>query len=743
MHIEVAVDYFSSTITIKWSICMSLLFIIILVAIIVNALNQKDKSYKKISSIVNNKHNIYDVSLETYKFNELYNTDTLPNLQYYSKIDSIELFGYNISNSIFYTSNSSTACPFAININSIPNFSMDNVECLGYWPNYNNLSKIQKGRYIKWLYEGKPLIEDLGYVYIYYYGLEYRALVEKKDLKDILFEVINLVTTFEDLRYGYDFITFLILSINEFSQDEKFEILKFLKNNKQKYFYNPKYNSMLKKLTSDEQYKITFTPYQFLGNYEINNLSNRKNELLDYYIEKQILKLVDSDIYTVVSKKYTYHMAMRYFYQANNSILYDEICPSLKLKHLWNNDRKIIQEEVSKTVKKFDSSSKPLTELEILSYLPQSLRTEICIPNIDFLAEGIYSISEILNVLNFSSREKLTLRQSEMIANICEAIGYNIEPDSRNNKLSYKQNTKVNLYLNAQNNKNNNHDYVIAELFLDLGYKIALEDNELLPVEVDYINKFITKAFNLKEEDKIRLKKRSELIIHNKDINTNELIKNLISKLDAAGIDTVGKFLVAVAAADGIIKYSELKILQKIFKQLNLSEERLNLTISELISDSEDIVIVEKGTGVTKKGSKIPKYQEKVEDNTTLMLNVDKLNAIKINTSEIHSVLEEIFEESIENEEIETEVRDESDTIEKSKIKNNYLDSLINQLLEKETWTRNELLNIIQDKGLMLSSAIDEINEWAEENFGDFLVEEDDNTYIVNNDVKNLIENKE
>jgi tellurite resistance protein len=299
------------------------------------------------------------------------------------------------------------------------------------------------------------------------------------------------------------------------------------------------------------------------------------------------------------------------------------------------------------------------------------------------------------------------------------------------------------LYLNAQNNKNNNHDYVIAELFLDLGYKIALEDNELLPVEVDYINKFITKAFNLKEEDKIRLKKRSELIIHNKDINTNELIKNLISKLDAAGIDTVGKFLVAVAAADGIIKYSELKILQKIFKQLNLSEERLNLTISELISDSEDIVIVEKGTGVTKKGSKIPKYQEKVEDNTTLMLNVDKLNAIKINTSEIHSVLEEIFEESIENEEIETEVRDESDTIEKSKIKNNYLDSLINQLLEKETWTRNELLNIIQDKGLMLSSAIDEINEWAEENFGDFLVEEDDNTYIVNNDVKNLIENKE
>lgn len=40
---------------------------------------------------------------------------------------------------------------------------------------------------------------------------------------------------------------------------------------------------------------------------------------------------------------------------------------------------------------------------------------------------------------------------------------------------------------------------------------------------------------------------------------------------------------------------------------------------------------------------------------------------------------------------------------------------------------------------MMLSSAIDEINEWSEEEYGDFLVEEDDNVYIVNEDVVNLI----
>ena len=40
---------------------------------------------------------------------------------------------------------------------------------------------------------------------------------------------------------------------------------------------------------------------------------------------------------------------------------------------------------------------------------------------------------------------------------------------------------------------------------------------------------------------------------------------------------------------------------------------------------------------------------------------------------------------------------------------------------------------------MMLSSAIDEINEWSEDEFGDFLIEEDNNIYIVNAEVVNLI----
>ena len=97
---------------------------------------------------------------------------------------------------------------------------------------------------------------------------------------------------------------------------------------------------------------------------------------------------------------------------------------------------------------------------------------------------------------------------------------------------------------------------------------------------------------------------RTELIVHTKEINTNDTIKKLIKMLNDSSKETVSKFIISVAKVDGIIKDSELKILQKIFKQLGLSEDYLNSSLSELINNTEEVVIVEKGPGQREKGRK-------------------------------------------------------------------------------------------------------------------------------------------
>ncbi len=712
---------------------MGFLFFVILIIIIVSAAN----SSKNNQSSTSYQENSY--STPTYNtYNNYYRSST-PKLKFHSKTDTVNLFGYSITNSLFYTCDSKSDIPFAINTESTPSFGSIPSNGLNYWPNYNQISKTQQGYYIKWLADGKPFIEELGYAYIYYYGLEYRALVEKQDLKEVLFEVINLVNKFNRLRYGYDLIAYLTLSIKNFTSEETKTLLEFFQNNEREYMYNPTYNSIIKNLIPEGQYKVKFSSYQFLNNNEYYNLSDRKSELLYYYFNKVIEGLDESEIYTTKIQNYSYYMAMGY-YRTTNSVDYNAIIPATKLKRSWNQARKIIKDEIKQTVKKFDSSAEPLTEIEKLAYLPSKLRSNINYSsnNFDFGEKAISDVGTIAENLGFKIQDKATLRQSTLIVDACEALGYEIEPNVNIDKKPYKKDTLVSIYKSQYLEKLSPIDYQIASLFTDIGYQIALEDKELLQVEIAYIENYIKKEFNLSPSERYRLQMRGELLVHTKAINTSETVKKLIKMLDDTGKETIAKYIISVAMADGIVKDSELKILQKIFKQLDFSDDYLNSTLSELINSNDDVVTVEKGTSIMKKGSKIPTEIE-TDEKVELKLDTEKLEKIKINTSEIHNVLQEIFAdeqtEVLKSEPIETVSLEDEDKTEME----SGLQSIINIIIKKGNWTRNELLNIIQNKGVMLSSAIDEINEWSEEEYGDFLVEEDNDVYIVNEDVVNLI----
>ena len=711
---------------------MFFLFFVILIIIIVNVAN----SNKNTS---NNNTTYKTTSYSTPTYNQYsYSRSSKPKLKFYSKNDSVELFGYTITDSLFYTCTSKSDMPFAIDAKSTPTFGYTPSEGLSYWPNYNQINKTQQGFYIKWLSEGKPFIEELGYAYIYYYGLEYRALVEKQDLKDVLFEVIDLVGKFDRLRYGYDLIAYLTLKINNFSEAETNKLLIFFKNNKQFYIYNTAYRTIIKNLTPIEQYSVDFDSSQ-LNNDKYYAVRGKKYELLEYYFNKVKETLDKTEMYTTKRQTYYYRMAMG-FYGINNLIEYDAIVPSAKLKRLWNHARKTIRYEIKQTVKNFDGSNESLTEIEKLAYLPAKLRNNInySFNNFDFGEKTITNIKTIANKLGFKIQDKATLRQSTLIAEACEALGYEIEPNVNVDKKPYKKDTMVSIYRNQYPKKLSQFDYQIASLFTDIGYQIALVDNELLQIEIAHIEYYIKKEFSLSASERYRLQMRGELLVHTKEINTSETIKKLIKMLVDSGKETIAKYIISVAIADGIVKDSELKILQKIFKQLDFSEDYLNSILSDLINSADDVVIVEKGTSTKKKGSKIPANIE-LDEKLELKLDTEKLEKIKINTSEIHNVLQEIFAEEqaeiLKSEPIEADNLEDDD---KTDIENG-LQNIVNIIIEKENWTRNELLNVIQNKGMMLSSAIDEINEWSNEEFGDFLVEEDDDVYLVNEDVVNLI----
>ena len=66
-------------------------------------------------------------------------------------------------------------------------------ETLGYWPSFNSISEPSRGAYLAWLASKRENPDvPLGYVFIYFYGLERRILVDSKEgeVTDVEFKSI-------------------------------------------------------------------------------------------------------------------------------------------------------------------------------------------------------------------------------------------------------------------------------------------------------------------------------------------------------------------------------------------------------------------------------------------------------------------------------------------------------------------------------------------------------------------------
>ena len=59
-------------------------------------------------------------------------------------------------------------------------------EPLGYWPSYENMSPNCRKRYLEWLEGGKQAADiDIGYVFLYFYGLERRLILETPPVTEV------------------------------------------------------------------------------------------------------------------------------------------------------------------------------------------------------------------------------------------------------------------------------------------------------------------------------------------------------------------------------------------------------------------------------------------------------------------------------------------------------------------------------------------------------------------------------
>src|SRR5439155_27360442 len=94
----------------------------------------------------------------------------------------VDIAGRQLSFSLTYVAAQARNPDASTIVTSLPVGHADLATPLSYWPSYSTLTSDQRARYLDWMAGGRRDSNvDIGYAFIFFYGLERRVLVDNQD----------------------------------------------------------------------------------------------------------------------------------------------------------------------------------------------------------------------------------------------------------------------------------------------------------------------------------------------------------------------------------------------------------------------------------------------------------------------------------------------------------------------------------------------------------------------------------
>ena len=195
-------------------------------------------------------------------------------------------------------------------------------------------------------------------------------------------------------------------------------------------------------------------------------------------------------------------------------------------------------------------------------------------------------------------------------------------------------------------------------------------------------------------------------------------IKDEVALLPDKCKRTFRDLLTEAVIVNGDIDSSRIDNLKKILPTLDEESESVHSLLHQSLTD-DGFATVERKIGVTE--HTIRKSDEKKL--STLVLDQRKLGELKQQTEIAQSLLSDIF------------IDDNEEQTSSSPVQNTLMLDTLHKLLEKDTWQRNEVADML-GPGVMIGNLLEQINDYAYSIVDDIVVEEDGDTIYVTTEYK-------
>lgn len=713
-----------------------------------------------------------------YNINRSISRSTMPgtnDVQWASFEDILEVVSYRIEHPMTYWAAGKTRIAEASCIEKnlpVGNPISEPIGALGYWPRYENMTPGQRGNYLSWLASGKQgQLDDIGYAFVYFYGLERRAFIDGKDVDLIIPEVVRLLNRYPDsgsfngylsrfiafsaARIGLKSITsdgfklcFEQAPLKSYSEDLLAVILCWFYQNNLPLPSRWAFEVARQDVRTMRSVVIDRAPEQF------RSLFMKKYH--ERFAEGVMLKAAERERLIEYHPASPSLMELGYSAAAFAAVRIPDIMgyqsQFVYLSQIWNACIDELRDFSRAVGKGLD-----VTTREAWEALPPALRKDVDHPDASRWKTvattqaredgfSFAAIAELAQIQGFQPREKLTATQSRSLARTAEDLGLAIVPDARIIGRAYAWSDEVVLFQpEGSAAMPQESGYRAASCMLELGMVIAGADGRIDQEELAHIERFLDDQFRLSSDESRRLKAYG-MLLSKKLPSISSLSKLLRDALTLDQRAMIGKYLIGVAAAKGSIDRKEISALKKIYAALDIDVSELDAQLAELRqSSSSKPVEVQTGKPEIYADEKIPMpvptpvcildyeaiVRKKKETEEVSIMITDALDQRESEMGKTGEIVTDNISATRDEATSPTHVELPFSEEKLAKLDKRYYAPLA-ELLSKQVWSTGELANLAERHGIkMFGGIIAAINNWATDVLGDSILIEDNNEYRV------------
>jgi uncharacterized tellurite resistance protein B-like protein len=259
---------------------------------------------------------------------------------------------------------------------------------------------------------------------------------------------------------------------------------------------------------------------------------------------------------------------------------------------------------------------------------------------------------------------------------------------------------------------------------LELGIYIAAADGSVEDVEVDQVAHFLESQFLLDPADTRRLEALKRVFVARPPSITG-LGKRLQTNLTRQQREAVGRFLIGIAAANGNIDRKEVTALRSAYRALDIEVDHLNKLLEEFRRASQEPIEVQQADETSARGEAIPP-KPKPQETGGFKLDQNLLRQLMADTKVVAQMLGDAMlngDRSLTDEEGSPRP---FQVIPLKDPRFGNLDvryhNILSRLLTRPIRLRTDFDSLARELKLMPDGALDAINEWSFDTFGDPII---------------------